>query len=152
MSETTIHEPVNLPPRAVVTTAPGGERRSAGELPAPAAAATAVTPAASADAESRGARFVRMAHRARLHLYAVATVALVVYVVALATSNTHRAKVDWVFSSSSVPLVWLMLFAAILGWLLGIVVTILFRLRTRAPHAPLVEIPSSAPAAHGPQP
>jgi hypothetical protein len=41
-----------------------------------------------------------------------------------------------VFAHSTVPLVWLTLFAAILGWLLGTLVTILFRRRTRAPHQP----------------
>ncbi len=91
--------------------------------------------AAPTPAESRGAHFIRMAHRTRLHLGALATVAVLVYVVALATSNTRRVKIDWVFAHSTVPLVWLTLFTAILGWLLGILITMMFRRRTRAPHA-----------------
>lgn len=83
--------------------------------------------------ETRGGHFRRMAHRTRLHLYAFAAVALLVYAVGLAAANTRNVKVDWVFGSSSVPLLWLVLFAAILGWLLGILITTLFRWRTRAP-------------------
>ena len=83
--------------------------------------------------ESRGGRFRRKAHRGRLNLYAIGAVALLVYVVALAASNTRHVKVEWVFGSGSVSLVWLVLFAAILGWLLGILITALFRWRTRAP-------------------
>ena len=86
------------------------------------------------DRESRGARFARKAHRIRLHLYALLAVAVLVYVVALGASNTRNVRVDWVFGSSSVSLVWLVLFAAILGWLLGVLMTALFRWRTRAPH------------------
>ena len=59
---------------------------------------------------------------------------MLVYVVALAVSNTAHVKVNWVFGSSSVSLVWLVLFAAILGWLLGILITAVFRWRTRARH------------------
>lgn len=68
-------------------------------------------------------RFRRKAHRSRLHGYALVAVALVAYLIALAVANTPRVKVSWVFGSSHVSLVWLVLFAAILGWLLGLVVT-----------------------------
>ena len=85
--------------------------------------------------ESRSARLGRNAHRARLHLYALVSVTVLVYAVALAASNTRHVKVDWVFGSSSMSLVWLVMFAAILGWLLGILITALFRWRTRAPRA-----------------
>jgi uncharacterized integral membrane protein len=83
--------------------------------------------------ESRGGRSRRKAHRGRLNLYAVGAVALLVYVVALAAANTRHVKVDWVFGSGSVSLVWLVLFAALLGWLLGILISALLRWRTRAP-------------------
>lgn len=83
--------------------------------------------------ETSGARFRRKAHRARLHGYAIATVALVAYLVALAASNTAHVKVNWVFGSSRVSLVWLVLFAAILGWLLSLFASTAFRWRTRAP-------------------
>jgi uncharacterized integral membrane protein len=83
--------------------------------------------------ETRGGRFRRKAHRTRLHGYAIATVALVAYLIALAASNTVHVKVSWVFGSSHVSLVWLVLFAAILGWLLSLVTSAAFHWRTRAP-------------------
>jgi uncharacterized integral membrane protein len=86
-------------------------------------------------AESRGARFRRKAHRSRLYLNAFGAAALLIYVVALAVSNTHHVKVDWVFASSSPPLVWLVLLAAVLGWLLGLLVATVLRRRTRAPQS-----------------
>ena len=85
--------------------------------------------------ESRGGRVRRKAHRGRLHLYAFGAVALLAYVIALGAVNTRHVQVDLVFGSSSVSLVWLVLFAAILGWLLGILITTVFRWRTRAPRA-----------------
>jgi hypothetical protein len=39
--------------------------------------------------------------------------------------------VSWVFGTSRVSLVWLVVFAAILGWVLGLLVSALFRWRTR---------------------
>jgi uncharacterized integral membrane protein len=83
--------------------------------------------------ESRGARLARRAHHTRLYLYAFLAVAVLVYVVALAGSNTHKVKIDWIFGRASVALVWLVLFAAILGGLLGILIAAVFRWRTRAP-------------------
>ena len=85
------------------------------------------------DRETRRARSRRKAHRSRLHAYAILAVALIAFLVALAASNTAYVKVDWVFGSSHVSLVWLVLFAAILGWLLGLVATGAFHWRTRAP-------------------
>src|ERR1700730_9598315 len=85
------------------------------------------------NAETRRERFRRKAHRGRLHTYAIAAVALVAFLIALAESNTAHVKVNWVFGSSHVSLVWLVLFAAILGWLLGLASTAAFHWRTRAP-------------------
>ena len=92
-------------------------------------------PQASAvtDRETRGEHFRRRAHRTRLHGYAIVAVALVASLIALAASNTARVKVNWVFGSSHVSLVWLVLFAAILGWLLGLLASARFHWRTRAP-------------------
>jgi uncharacterized integral membrane protein len=84
--------------------------------------------------ETRRERSRRKAHRSRLHGYAIIAVVLVAFLIALAVANTAHVKVDWVFGSSHVSLVWLVLFAAILGWLLGLVSTAAFRWRTRAPH------------------
>jgi uncharacterized integral membrane protein len=98
------------------------------------AVTTDVAPARTAtDRDTRRDRSHRKAHRTRLHGYAVLAVALVAFLIALAASNTAHVKVNWVFGSSHVSLVWLVLFAAILGWLLGLAATAAFHWRTRAP-------------------
>jgi uncharacterized integral membrane protein len=53
--------------------------------------------------------------------------------VALVIANNHREQVSWVFGKSRVSLVWIILVTSILGWLLGIVTSIIFRRRTRRP-------------------
>jgi uncharacterized integral membrane protein len=92
-------------------------------------------PPAAKAAEPRAARFLRRAHRTRLYLFAFLGVAVIAYVAALAGSNTRHVRVNWVFGSSSVALLWLVMFAVILGWLLGLLVAAAFRWRTRAPRA-----------------
>jgi uncharacterized integral membrane protein len=83
--------------------------------------------------ETGGARFARRAHRVRLYLHLIVAVALLVFLIALAVANTGHVRVSWVFGTSSVSLVWLVLFSAILGLLLGVVIGALFRWRTRGP-------------------
>jgi uncharacterized integral membrane protein len=78
--------------------------------------------------ETRGERFRRKAHRSGLYLYAFFTVALLVCLVALAVANTHQVEFSWVVGSSTVSLVWIVIFTAILG----IVTSVVFRWRTRA--------------------
>ncbi len=125
---------------AVPSPAPGVTRDTTGPAGNGAAVARdadmAPTPPSAAPAsgvESRGERFRRKAHRSRLYAYAIAAVPLVAFLIALAATNTARVKVSWVFGTSHVSLVWLVLFAAILGWLLGLVATAAFHWRTRAP-------------------
>ena len=132
MLSETRRTPVGSPAPGVIpdtTTGPvaNGSPVATDPVPAP-AQASAVT-----DRETRGEHFRRKAHRTRLHGYAIATVALVAFLIALAASNTAHVKVNWVFGSSHVSLVWLVLFAAILGWLLGLVATAAFHWRTRGP-------------------
>ena len=89
--------------------------------------------------ETRRGRSRRMARRTRLHGYAVASVALSAFVIALASANTARVKVSWLFGSSHVSLLWLVLATVILGWLLGLLTNTAFYHRTRAPRqAPLL--------------
>jgi len=83
--------------------------------------------------ETRGERFARKAHRTRLYIYAGAAVALVVALIALVIANTGAVEVSWVFGSSSVSLVWLVVISAVLGLLLGMVLAALFHWRTRTP-------------------
>ena len=100
---------------------------------APGSAPAQPTAHSATGGETRSGRFRRKAHRTRLHGYAIVTVALVAFLIALAASNTAHVKVNWVFGSSHVSLVWLVLFAAILGWLLGLATSARFHWRTRAP-------------------
>ncbi len=83
--------------------------------------------------ETRSGRFRREARLTRLHAYAIAVVALAAFLIALAASNTAQVKVNWVFGTSRVSLVWLVLFAAILGWLLGLATSARLQWRSRAP-------------------
>jgi uncharacterized integral membrane protein len=91
--------------------------------------------AAEPEGETRGARFARRARRTRLYLYAGLAVGLVVVLIALVIANTGHVKVSWVVGSSSVSLVWLVIFSAILGLLLGMVLGALFHWRTRTPRS-----------------
>jgi uncharacterized membrane protein YciS (DUF1049 family) len=83
--------------------------------------------------ETRAEHFRRKALRGRLHGYAIGAVALVAVLIALAASNTGQVKVNWLIASSRVSLVWLVLAAAILGWVLGLMASARFHWRTRAP-------------------
>lgn len=85
--------------------------------------------------ETRGERLGRKARRTRFHLVAVSAVLLLVYLVALVVANTRQVELNWVFGSSTASLVWIVLFSAILGWLLGILSSAVFHWRTRAPRA-----------------
>jgi uncharacterized integral membrane protein len=91
-------------------------------------------PAAST-LETRGARFGRKARRTRYNVLAFVAIAVLVCLVALVVANTRQVELNWVIGSSNASLVWIVLFSAILGWLLGIVSGALFRWRTRAPRA-----------------
>ena len=51
--------------------------------------------------------------------------------IALAIANTQSVEVSWVVGSTRQSLVWIILVTAILGWLLGIVTSVIFRFRTR---------------------
>ena len=81
--------------------------------------------------EPRGARMRRHGHRTALYAWAFALIALLVIVVALAVANTRQVKLSWVVGTSHASLVWIILAAAVLGWLLGITTGVVFRLRTR---------------------
>ena len=84
--------------------------------------------------ETPAEHFRRKALRGWLQGYAIAGVALTAFLIALAASNTAHVKVNWVFGSSHVALVWLVLFAAIVGWALGMMVSARLHWRTRAPY------------------
>jgi uncharacterized integral membrane protein len=81
--------------------------------------------------ESRGQRLGRGGRRARLYTWAVLLVAALVILILLIAANTRSVKVDWVVGSAHASLVWIILAAAVLGWLLGIATSVVFRHRTR---------------------
>jgi uncharacterized integral membrane protein len=73
----------------------------------------------------------RHGRRAWLYTWAGALVALLAILIALIVANTGRVKVSWVLGSTRQSLVWIILATAILGWLLGIVTSVVLRFRTR---------------------
>lgn len=85
----------------------------------------------AAPAETRGDRLRRHGRRTGLYTWAVGLVALLVVLIALVVANTRQVKLSWVVSTGHASLVWIILAAAILGWLLGILTSEVFRLRTR---------------------
>ena len=81
--------------------------------------------------EPRGESLRRHARRTWIYTWAGALVALLVILIALVIANTRTVEVSWVFGSTRQSLVWIILAAAILGWLLGIVTSVIIRRRTR---------------------
>ncbi|MGI8420908.1 MAG: lipopolysaccharide assembly protein LapA domain-containing protein [Gaiellaceae bacterium] len=92
---------------------------------------TEPAPEAATGAEPRRERLRRGTRRTRLYVWAFLLVALLIVLVALIVANTRRVQVSWVFGSTHQSLVWIILVAAIVGWLTGIVTSVLFRRRTR---------------------
>ena len=81
--------------------------------------------------EPRSERLRRHGHRTGLYTWAFALVALIVVLVALVVANTRQVKLNWVVGSSHASLVWIVLAAAVLGWVLGMLTSLVFRRRTR---------------------
>jgi uncharacterized integral membrane protein len=67
--------------------------------------------------------------RSALSLHAILTIAVLIVIIALLLANTRTVEVSWVFGSTRQPLIWIVLATAILGWLLGIFTSMLFRHR-----------------------
>jgi uncharacterized integral membrane protein len=88
-------------------------------------------PATTEPDESRLERLRRYGHRTGLYTLALALVALLVVLIALVAANTRQVKLSWVVGTSHASLVWIIVASAVLGWLLGILTSIVFRLRTR---------------------
>ena len=87
--------------------------------------------------EPRAARIRRHGHRTGLYTGAFGLVALLVVLIALVIANTRQVKIGWVFGTSHASLIWIMLASAVLGWLLGILTSVVFRLRTRRRRSPI---------------
>jgi uncharacterized integral membrane protein len=81
--------------------------------------------------ELRNDRLSRHRHRTRLYAWAFGLVALLVVLIALVIANTRQVRLSWVVGTAHASLVWIILASAVLGWLLGIVTSVVFRQRTR---------------------
>lgn len=92
--------------------------------------ATQAEPQAPAEEPLRD-RYRRHVRRTGLYIWVGALVLLLVVVIALVAANTRSVKVSWVFGSTHQSLVWIILVTAILGWLAGIVTSVVIRFRTR---------------------
>jgi uncharacterized integral membrane protein len=94
----------------------------------------AAEPRPSSSNESRGARIARHTREARLYASTGAFATLLVVLVVLVSKNTRTAKLDWVFGSARASLSWIILAAAMFGWLLGITTAAVVHRRTRRAH------------------
>ena len=75
---------------------------------------------------------VRPKSRAGLYARMFVLVALLIVLIALVVANTPRTvELSWIFGSGEVSIVWIIVFSAILGWLVGIVTGALIRHSTR---------------------
>ncbi len=75
---------------------------------------------------------VRQRSRAGLYARVFVLVALLIVIIALVVANTPgTVELSWVFGSGQVSIVWIIVFSAILGWLIGIVTGALIRHSTR---------------------
>jgi uncharacterized integral membrane protein len=84
--------------------------------------------------ESRREHARRMGSRAKLYTGLIVLAALVLVIVLLALDNRNDAQLSWVVGDTNAPVVWIVLFSAIVGWVAGVVTHMLIRRRTRAPH------------------
>ena len=91
----------------------------------------AATPAMESPVESSRERLVRHGRRLRLYIWAGVLVGALVVLIALVVANTRSVKLDWVFGSTHASLVWVIVAAGVLGWVLGLATSIVFRHRTR---------------------
>jgi uncharacterized integral membrane protein len=70
-------------------------------------------------------------HRGRAYVMTLVAVVLLAILIALAASNTGRVELHWLVGSGSASLVWIVLAATVLGWLLGLMTILVLRLRGR---------------------
>jgi uncharacterized integral membrane protein len=93
--------------------------------------APAVAPEAGDVVETRAGRRAHRRRQARLYAWAFLLAAFLIVLVALIVANTRRVKISWVVGSTEASLIWIIIVAALLGWLSGIVTSLLFSRRRR---------------------
>ena len=100
---------------------------AAAALERSAPAVSAAGPGLAFSSEPRGARLAKHTRGGRSYASAGVFVALLVVLVILASENTHPAKLDRVVGSTHASLSWIILAAAVFGWLLGITKDVVVR-------------------------
>jgi uncharacterized integral membrane protein len=80
-------------------------------------------------------RVVRRGRQAGHVLWAGLLVTAAVFIVILIAENTRSVRVGWIFGHSHISLIYLVVFAVVLGWVLGIATSFLLlrRIRRSAP-------------------
>ena len=80
---------------------------------------------------TRGERLRHRAHQIRLYGWTTLLVVALVIIIALIVDNTRRVTIGWVFGSNRASLVWIILVAAIVGWVAGLATSFVVRRRIR---------------------
>jgi uncharacterized integral membrane protein len=100
---------------------------------APPATIAETSPASAPPApEPARRRRARHAHRARLYAGAIVVIALLIAVIVLSAANARSVEVDWVLGSTETSLVWVVVGATVIGWVMGVTTAAIFRFRTRS--------------------
>jgi uncharacterized integral membrane protein len=89
-------------------------------------------PPAGAGSETSRERARRHGRRARLYAWSAAAVALAGLLVAWVAANRDTVQVEWLVGSTDAALAVVIFVAAALGWVLGVITSIVIRRRTRA--------------------
>jgi uncharacterized integral membrane protein len=71
------------------------------------------------------------AQQVRFYGWTMLLVISLVIIIGLIVDNTHQVKIGWVFGSSHASLVWIILVAAVVGWLAGLATSFVVRRRIR---------------------
>jgi uncharacterized integral membrane protein len=107
----------------------GGGVEPSPEIPLPG-------PAVPVPTATRRERLRHGAHRVRLYSWTMLLVAAFIVIVGLIVDNTRQVKIGWVFGGTHTSLVWVILTAAIVGWLAGLATSVVLRRRTRRASGP----------------
>jgi len=87
--------------------------------------------AAGPDEEPRRDRVRRHGRRARLYAWSAAAIALTGLLIAWVAANRDTVSVEWLVGSTDAALALVIFVAAALGWVLGVITSIVIRRRTR---------------------
>src|SRR5919204_1591996 len=93
--------------------------------------APAVEPEPGAIVETRKEQLAHRRRQQRLYAWAFLLVGFLVVLVALVVANTRTVKISWVVGSTHTSLIWIIIVSAVLGWLSGVVTSLLFNRRRR---------------------